>query len=313
MQKAIILGASGYIGKALVKELLQSNIEVVCLLKQNQDIQGNERQKNSHKWLLKTKKDSKLLQIIYFDNLKNDINIESSNKELAFYNLAWRGKNRLNDGGIKEQINNVILTGETIKLAKKLGCKKFINVSSQEQTIFESYLQNKWQNEPYTSNAIFYSGAKFAAFELGKLTAYLEKIDFINTKFSIPLDSNLSSNSFVASNFKKILKGIDYEVPKNTQECEIINLNELALALKIAGQKGKNNADYYLGNGVTQTLENYFLEFKNILENKDSKSFLKSNKDFSPKSFQNDTNFSFKKGFKELAKEIINNFLKEKK
>lgn len=308
MTKAVIFGASGYIGKALTQSLLARNVQVLALARcDKKDFLINLQNIESSN--------------LYYQKIKNLSDFKAEKwatfiKDSIFYNIAWKGEKRLTDGDINAQLQNINLANDAINLAKT--CAKFINISSQEQVLFSDYIHtNKWKNTRYTSNAIFYSGAKFATMEILKLLCYLNKIDFINVRFSIPLDSNLSNESFVAKNLKNIIQKNEYEIPKNTQPCEIISLNELCESLYFVGLKGKNKADYYLGSGQTFTLQEYFDIFKEIIESNksyeitNSKNF-KVNDMFNPKKLFKDTNFTFKIDFLTLSKQILNSYKKEK-
>ncbi|MWV61255.1 NAD-dependent epimerase/dehydratase family protein [Helicobacter saguini] len=312
MLKAIIFGANGYIGRALTKCLLSHNMQVLALARCDKK-----------EFLIRL--DSIESNNLHYQKIKNlqDFNVEKwqdFGKDSIFYNLAWKGENRLNDGDLQSQMQNINLANTALNLAKSLQSSKFINISSQEQALFSDYIHtNKWKTQDYTSNSLYYSGVKYAVFELLSLLAYMQKIDFINVRFSIPLDFNLSNDSFVSKNLRQIMQGKAFEIPKNKEPCEIISLDELCESLYFVGLKGKNKADYYLGKGEIFTLQEYFETFKKIIESRFYKSSkinnfknLEVSEIFNPKKLYKDTGFSYKLDFFAISKQILQAYKKEK-
>ena len=49
----------------------------------------------------------------------------SVGSDCVFYHFAWSGSERLADGSIQEQFNNVTYSSKTLVIAKKIGCIKF--------------------------------------------------------------------------------------------------------------------------------------------------------------------------------------------
>ena len=106
-----------------------------------------------------------------------------------------------------------------------------------------------------------------------KITSYIEKIDYIHTRLSAPLSPQLNQKSFIANTLKKIIKGEDYEAPKNTRPFDIISTQDVCLAFELIGKNGKNKSDYFIGTGNPVTLLNFFRQFERMLrENKLKKS-----------------------------------------
>ncbi|AJC93647.1 NAD(P)-dependent oxidoreductase [Campylobacter volucris] len=299
MKNAIVFGATGYIGKALVEKLLSQNIKVLAIGRRNQYIQHTN---------LKYVYIDTILEV-FFEQLmvmKNDF------KDAVFYNVAWSGLDRLTNGEIQDQVKNIAMSSKAIQFASKLGCSKFINIGSQEEAIFNDFISSeKWKTTTYTSSPIYYAGAKFANMEMLKLLAYLEKIDFINTRFSIVIDKTLSGVSFVAKNLKSIVDGEIPQEVRNTQPCEIIFFDELIESYYQIGKFGKNKADYYLGIGKVDVLANYLSSFYEYKTN--SKEYIQSKLNFDkklldtfdPSSLCKDTNFYFKKDFSQIMREIL--------
>ena len=193
------------------------------------------------------------------DKIKWDTNLNC-----IFYNFAWGGIKSLTAGTFDEQLKNAVHAANAVKTAKEIGCSKFVNVGTLEETYVERHLQNK--KRPYNINQSNYALSKLASRNLCKMTAYLEKIDYVHTRLSVPLISDLSKGTYVASTLRKIFNGVPYEKPTNKQLFDIVLTEDLAKAYCLIGHHGKNKADYFIGTSKPDTLAGYFQNFEQCIK-----------------------------------------------
>ena len=126
--KAIVTGANGFIGKALIKALLEKNYSILAL-----DIRFDEE-------LLCN---NNVLCINVLDKKVSDIKEEIPSIEYdCFFHLAWCGTSGPARGDYEIQLNNVKLSCEYIKLCKEIGCKRVIYASSINEMETYEYLQS---------------------------------------------------------------------------------------------------------------------------------------------------------------------------
>lgn len=250
MEKAIITGATGLVGAAVAKYFSSLGIEVLCLGRQTlsqQDITKNFGE-NSRYLMLAMEDIGSLAEL--FDLIK-----WSTGTECVFFNFAWQGDKKLTDGNFEEQLNNAIYSAESVRIAKKLGCVKFVNVGTIEETIIERCINS---NYAPPTNQIDYALAKLASRDMCKMIAYIEKINYVHTRLSVPLASDFSRGTYIAATLKKIIEGKPYDKPLNKQLFDIIFIEDVAKAYYLIGAKGKNKADYFIGTSKPATLEEYF-------------------------------------------------------
>ena len=113
---------------------------------------------------------------------------------MYFLSFCMGGVDRLTDGNIEDQLKNVTFSANAIKVAKKIGCLKFVNSGTIEETYAEWHLNNK---SKYNSSQANYAMAKLAARDMCKMVAYLEKIDYVHTRLSVPLSPDLTKGGYV--------------------------------------------------------------------------------------------------------------------
>lgn len=308
MKKAIITGATGFIGTAVVNTLLENEIAVIAIGRRN--IKETSLFKfNQSKYFRYIELDvsniSLLPDILLRQNIKTDCSC-------VFYNFAWGSDKKVSDGDFNQQLNNIINSANSVVTAKQLSCSKFINCGSMEETFAEKYLQNNWKTNKYHSSQGCYALSKLASHELSMLTAYLEKIDYVHTRLSVPFDVNLKGKGYISKVFKNILAGQKFEKPSNNQLYDIISLSDVAKAYFLIGKYGINKANYFIGTSQPKTLETYFDLFYNYVNKRKSNdkinlatnTFLLDSKYFDNTKLVRDTGFRINDTFEQLIEQI---------
>lgn len=296
MKHAIITGSTGLVGTSVARYLYSKGTEVLCLGRK--DLQPIEI--NSHFGFKCTYLSLSMEDI---SELKEKLEaIEwTPSKSCVFYNFAWSGVNSLTDGDLEDQLKNSIYATNAVQTAKEIGCHKFVNAGSLEETYAEEFLSDNTRQ--YNFGQSNYAVSKLASRNMCKMVAYLEKIDYIHTRMSVPLCPSLSKGTYIASTLKKILNGESYEAPMNPQLFDIITTDEVANAYYLIGKKGMNKADYFIGTSRPDTLGGYFKKFKEYLQGNLSIEYnvqsKESNSIFDNSELSNDTGFSVYKDFLE--------------
>lgn len=304
--KAIVLGSTGFLGKALVNALINENIPVCALTRRDLSSDFFEIcDKSKANLLMIQKADANEIEKLEANDQITEFTKEG---DCVFYNLAWKGNSRLRDGSLAEQFANVTRASNAVITAAKIGCSKFIHVSTQDEVLYSDYLKD-WKDRTFNKNDMPYAAAKLAAKEMCLIEAYINKIDFVNTRFSAVIDKELSSPSFIVTNLKNIKEGKEFVIPSNPLPLEINYLSDLAKAYVAIGKFGKNKGDYYIGQGELHTIKDYFLMAKSIKDN--AARISPAEKDspicslFDNSTFINDTNFKFEYTFKTMMEDIL--------
>jgi len=258
MKKAIVTGAGGFLGQHLVDELLSQGIPVLAIHRQDKfDICLSEEKSEM---LIPCQ-----LGLDQIDKLPERMReLEwTADETICFFHLAWKGDQSIADGGGEAQAQNIPLTAQCLIEAARLGCGRFVQVGSVEENYIEDFLESgRWLEQPYYSGHGFYAAAKAGAFKMNMLLAYLEKIDYVHTRFSVTVSKDLERfhKGFIAQSIREILKGGEAAKPASSQLYELIEVSELAKALVAVARKGKNKREYYLGAGTPKTLKRIFAE-----------------------------------------------------
>lgn len=261
MKKAIITGATGLIGTAVARHFSSLGIDTLCLGRQAvrpEDVSTHFGEGSRYLPLA-------MESIGSLGERIDSINW-SPGPESVFFNFAWSGQGRLTDGSFGEQLNNAVYAAEAVRSARKLGCIKFVDSGTLEETLAEEFLEQGGDNA-YPAAQANYALAKLASRDLCRMVAYLEKIDYVHTRLSVPLAPDLSRGTYVASTLKKIAERKPYEAPANTQLMDIVFIDDVARAYHLIGIGGKNKADYFIGTSRPATLQQLFQRFESLVAN----------------------------------------------
>lgn len=227
--------------------------------------------------------------------------------DCVFFHFAWGGRGNLTDGGFSVQMNNAVHAANAVRVAKNIGCVKFVNAGTLEETFIERSLAGLSQ-EKYQSSQTDYALAKLAARDMCKIISYMEKIDYVHTRLSVPLVPDLSRGSYVAKTLKLISERKSFTYPKSNQLFDIVTTEDVARAYQMVGRDGKNKADYFIGTSRPQKLANYFDFFAQSLKGMDNIFQATSNKSeatlFSTEAIFHDTGFVAEKLFEDICRKF---------
>jgi nucleoside-diphosphate-sugar epimerase len=252
MKVAIVTGSTGLIGRAVSRLLFDGGYKLLCLGRRDLSavqVCAAFGRAVTYRALPMSEMGSlpTIVKSLGWDEVTSGV----------FFHFAWSGPNRLTDGSYKEQMQNVAEAANAVKTAKDLGLTRFVNAGTLEESFIERHLKEQ-RNDSYHSPQLNYGLAKLAARDICKLIAYLEKIDYIHTRLSAPIDPQLQATSYISTTIKRILAGESIEMPKNQRFFDFISVDEAAKAYKAIGEVGKNKADYLVGSGKFMSLSHFF-------------------------------------------------------
>lgn len=247
MKKVIITGATGMIGLNLVKYLLNKNIEVTAI------IRPNSKRNN----ILPNNPNLKIVECDLSD-IQNAERTQGTYDVL--YHLAWVGTTGESRNNIEMQFKNIEYTLNTIKFAKKVGCKKIVGAGSQaEYGRVEGSLNKHTKTNPETA----YGAAKLCAGNMGRILAEQLEIEFVWTRILSIYGEYDNSGTMVMSSIISMEKGQAPKYTKAEQIWDYLYVEDVSKAMYLIGEKGKNGEVYCIGSGTVKPLYEYINIIKN--------------------------------------------------
>lgn len=299
MKLAILAGSTGLVGRSVAKQLNSKGVKLICL--GSKSLNRNELI-NSFGFEPSYYLDIPMERLKELPNILTQMKMLKYYHEIVFFNFAWRGEKRLTDGDLRCQLKNATFSAEAVKIAKIIGCNKFINVGSIEETKAEMWVKDS-SSIPFQSSQTNYALSKLASRDASKMTAYLEKIDYIHTRISVPLDLSLNSGNYIAKSLSQIARGCTIESPRSLALYDIVSTKDLGNAFYSIAMQGKNLSDYYIGNSMPAKLASIFQYFESKINGKLSDLNIEEDRHdiFSSKSITEDTGFKAKENLHYLA------------
>lgn len=247
--KAVITGATGVIGMALVELLEKNRIETLVLCRAN----------SSRASQIKESEFIKKAEC----SLSDIKNFNSNEKYDVFFHFAWDGTFGDTRNDLYLQADNVRYTLDAVDLAKRLGCKAFVGAGSQaEYGRCSGVMSPNTPTFPETGYGI----AKLCAGQLSRERAHQLGLCHMWVRIFSVYGPHDTENTMVMSTIRKILKG---EVPQFTpaeQIWDYLYSKDAARAFLTLIQKGKDGEVYCLGSGSSQPLKEYIYKIRDAMD-----------------------------------------------
>lgn len=246
-----VTGATGFVGRWLVKELLSQGDEVWVIVRNMKSVPDSWRDRV---WIVESK----------LDGLKElgrqDFRGESLD---AFIHLAWSGTSGMERADIAMQLHNVAYTCDAVRLASKLGCHTFLNAGSIMEYEAVQYIALDGAM-PGMGN--IYSTAKLCADYMAKTVAAGERVSYMNVIISNIYGPGERSARFLNSTMQKMLAGEAIPLTHGEQLYDFIYVEDAVRAIVHALKHGNAMTSYYIGNVRQRPLKDFILEMKCVLE-----------------------------------------------
>lgn len=244
MKKALVTGANGFVGSAVVRELLANNIEVTAL--DREGCNGNIPE---------------AARFVPFD-LGSLSDVTPVLKELRpdiYYHLAWFGMNGATRGDASIQLKNAEWTLAALRQAHEIGCKRFVGAGSiMEYETYEAVLSQG--NRP--GSAYSYGAAKLAAHTLCMVEAQKLGMDIVWAEITNAYGVGENSPRLINSTLRKIIAGETPEFTSGTQYYDFVYIDDTARAFRLIGENGKPFCHYLIGSSNAKPLKEFILEIQ---------------------------------------------------
>lgn len=254
MKRVVVTGATSMIGVALIKRLLKANniVRIYAIVRPSSLYNDKYRRIPLHDKIKVIECDMENYQNL--PNLINDICD-------TFYHMAWP-----RTGTYTEELSDILLKCDAVKCvveaiytANVLGCEKFIGVGSQSECGIPDdgcYFEDM-QCQPVRVDGVLHLAANrmasLVAEKLGVICLWMR----VFSVYGI-YDRN---NSMVNSTIDKLMNGRHCSFTKAEQYWDFVNVNDVAEAFYIVGEKADKSAIYNVASGESRPL----IEFIDII------------------------------------------------
>lgn len=213
---AFVTGASGFIGSYLVKALIDEGHKVMCLKRQNSNLDALGDYAGRAIWV----------------NTADDWKQEFRNfKPYIVFNLAWSGVAAADRVLWDEQIINITLQQSLLNLASEVGCRKFVGIGSQsEYGDFDYKITETNPINPKTA----YAAVKAAAQTILKSFCEISGIEWYWFRLFPLFGPHEADRWLIPSLIKNILSSDHMDLTPGEQKLPYLFVGECAKAIMAA-------------------------------------------------------------------------------
>ena len=258
--KAIVTGASGFIGSQLVAELIKAGFQVAAIGRRKfNDLPSIRSQLLAGSTYLALDLDCQH-QIV---KQLRGLGFYGSGLSF-FFHLAWGGKSRLSDLDVDRQNKNITRTIKTYETAENLEADRYIFCGTMEESFAEAYTTLDYKADSKYNRHVVYALAKISARHALKLRYKKSGPEILFGTNSHVMGPGDDKDSFLQVALGKILCKEDIAMSSGDQIFDVINVKDCAKAYVAIAKKGKLGSSYWIGSGSPRKLKQYVEEMNEL-------------------------------------------------
>ncbi len=251
MRKAVITGATGMLGLALIRLLLNEDFEIYAAVRPGSDrvsgIPRNDR--------------IKLVECDLCDMDKLPLMIEE--KCDMFFHFAWSGTFGGARNDMELQTDNIRNTVKAAEAAARLGCGVFLGAGSQAEYGRKSAAISP-DTPAFPENG--YGMAKLCAGQMTREVCRRNGVKHIWCRIFSVYGPHDGANTMVMSGINALLDGKRPAYTEGGQQWDYLYCDDAAKAFFLAAEKGRDGAVYCVGGGRTRPLREYILAIRDAVD-----------------------------------------------
>ena len=248
MRKAIVTGATGFIGRWVTRELVKQGVEVIAVVREKSGRIG------ALDGLPVRIVECSLNEIDRLPFLITDRDID------AVFHVAWQGVSDADICNEGIQIQNLQSTLMLLDAMYEMSISTFVGAGSFHEA--ESIIEMS-KNKRVANLGYMYNGAKIAAHWMGKAKAGAYGIRFfwpvINT-----YGEEETSARLLNTIIRKVLSGESPELSEGYQMYDFVHVSDVAHALYLIARSGVDGSNYVIGSGHPRPLREFLFEVGDV-------------------------------------------------
>ena len=247
IKKAVVTGATGFIGRNLINELIKQGVEVIGVCR-------NERfyNDNAPDYRLVCCEGSR------YEDLTDIIRDQDID---VIFHMAWQGVSDEQALDVDVQLENILSTCKLVDVAHNMGIPAFVGAGSMYEP--EALVENASQ-QPLRDLKMASKASKTAAHWMAKARAGYYGIRFfwpyINT-----YGEGERSGRLLGTLIRSMLRGEQPALSKGEQYYDFLHIEDVARAMILIARSGVDGRDYVLGSGDAKPLKYFLSEVGNIV------------------------------------------------
>lgn len=240
MRKAIVTGATGFIGRFLVRELLTQDVEVFAIVRPGSK-NKNTLPESVHAVECGLGSIRKLPELV----IDRDID--------AVFHIAWQGISDADARNQVVQIQNIVSTLDLIDAMHEMGIKTIVGCGSMHEA---EALVEMAEDKVVNNLGFMYKSAKTSAHWMGKAKAGNYGIRFFWPLINTYGEEERSAR-LVNTIIRKIYRNESPALSAGNQFYDFVHVSDVARALFLIAEKGVDGTNYSIGSGDAKQLKEF--------------------------------------------------------
>lgn len=252
--RVIVTGATGFIGSALCKELLENGHEVIAV------IRPGSTKKEKLKFAAEYQNRLQILELALSDIAQLPQMITEAD---VFYHLAWNGSAGAEREDFDIQYTNIAYTAEAMRSAVKCGCGKFIGAGSQAEYGVVHGVAKEDETVPYPF--MMYGAAKLAAYQMGQVLAKQLGISFVWPRIYSVYGVGENQGTLVNYVIDSLKNGVMPELSPCENMWNFMYITDCVKVLRMLGEREDTEGIYHVASDDTRILKEFVEEIRDIV------------------------------------------------
>lgn len=246
MRKAIVTGASGFIGSWLAQELLENDYQVTVLVRDKLKLLPEIRE-----------------HCLIVEKSLSDVKPKDFSTCDIFFHLAWSGVAPKEKHKLCIQLDNIRGSLNALEASNQAGCTLFVAVGTvAEYALCDNVMD---MNARQTPND-FYGAAKVASHYFMEVRARQLKQSFIWCVVPSTFGERRIDDNIITYTIKTLLRGDKPIYGDLAQMWDFLYVKDTVKALRLIGEKGTSNKVYGIGSGGYKTLREYISCIRDVID-----------------------------------------------
>lgn len=243
MKRAIVTGATGFVGRQLVKQLLHDQVPTVAVVRSG-----------SSRISLLPESDNLKIVPCAMDHYEHLPELIDDSQGSTFFHLAWEGVYGPKRADITTQLRCIAGSSAAVVAAAAMGCNVFVGLGSimEKESVAVAEADNATPGMGY-----IYGEAKHMAHLVTKAEAARLGIVHVWPVLTNPYGEGDDSTRFINTTLKKIIHAEPLEFSAGTQRYDFIHIDDAVGGLIAVAERGKPFHSYMLGSGNAAPLRSF--------------------------------------------------------
>lgn len=246
MERALVTGATGFIGRHLVQTLLAHRVETCIVVRSEEKARALFGNYPNLRMICCDMNNIRQLPKLLGDEQHFDV----------CFHFAWGGVSGEGLCDASLQLKNVEDTLALLSVLQQVGVPKFVGAGS----IHEIECCVACEAEQPMSMANMYKSAKLAAHHMARAYCNNHQIDFCWPIITNTYGVGEKSARLIITTIEKLRRGQEPQFSAGTQLYDFVEVTDVAQAFYLVGCGGKSNRNYVICNLKPNPLKAYLTE-----------------------------------------------------